>query len=406
MRILGRTSLALVGPVVAACLGGCAHATPIGVLLGVDPTVAVTFTSLTPSLLRGGIQDDGNAKDVSVKYRVAFKPSAGNVLPGLRKRLRMQGKADGSQASYATEIAVSGSITSEVRVAADGLTGFVDGQTLGFLERRFLEPGGADLRLEAVWDAGIDGFAVIARVNGAPTGGTLHFPSAREVRLVLDQPAGQAGVTFQAQQFLTPNVGPGDGGPLLDLAEYVLGGADLTSSFGIGVSGLDPKAALWFAQFLMKLGPDAATGPVETQATAQLLNGYLAFLQGTDITAADRPHDLLALRDLAAQAEASLDGGGNPAWQVLDDAVGAGTLLPTTKAAPVVKKIKAALAAATKAKARLDDLIAAGATSGHPVKELFHAGRNSLGVAIALLNGFMSSSPAALEKTVEVEITL
>lgn len=360
------------------------------------PTFVLTFDSLSTKTLPARIEDDGDTKDVLVKDRVGFKPGKG-LDPGLAKRLRMKSKRDDGQACVAHEVQMTGPVSAQVVVAVDSTEGLVDGQSLAFLERR---PVGAGLpdRVEAVWNAGIDGFTVRARVDGELAGDTLDLPGYREARLFItllgDGFALQAGGVDPPAQ-ATPGDAPG-----ATLAGGTFAPGEDTAAYALGAEGLGTKASFWFAQFRLEF-PYCDTGEVETDVTLKLALA-LDWVDEAEfwLDAAPTLQTTQAVYN-AINAASFLNG---DAWELLIAANEADTLLPTTNGPKAEATVKSAQGLLVPASQKLFTLLQAGGTSPLSVKSHVIAARKKLGTALALVNGFKSSSNGKLLSTVEFSV--
>ncbi len=401
MRKFGRVALRVVGPVLCCLLGDCPCASkpPFGDSLGVGPTFVLTFQEFNTNVAPGGLDDDGDAKDVTVKSRASFKPSKGSDV-GLNKRMKLKGKLDDGQAAVATEVEMTGNVTARLRVAVDALDGLVDGVTLGFLERRAV-PDGPVKRVEALWNAGIDGFTLRAVDNGLPAGTTLDLPGAREAVLqVID-----TGANF----LLAAGEPTGDGldelDPQADLAVVAQEPATESAVFAFGAEGLGKKASLWFAQFTLEFGSDVAAGPLETQIGTSLVQAQqdledaeeLIELGATGEAAVLSMYNLLNSVVLELN---SIDG----AWNVLLAALEQGTLQPSTQGVEAEKNIKGALGLVFPASQDMFEAIQSGGTSIKPVKSHVLVGLKKVELAIAQIAGFKSNSHGKLEKALDFSI--
>lgn len=360
------------------------------------PTFVLTFDSLSVKTLPARIEDDGDTKDVLVKDRVGFKPGKG-LDPGLAKRLRMKSKADGGSACLRHEVEMTGPVSAQVVVALDSTEGLVDGESLAFLERA---PAGGGLpdRVEAVWNAAIDGLTVRARLDGELAGDTLDLPGYREARLFITILGD--GFVLQAGGIDPPaRAAPGDA-PGATLAGATLGPGEDTATFALGASGLGTKGSFWFAHFRLDF-PFCDSGPVETEVTVKLALALdwvdeAEFWLGQEPT----PQTTQAVYD-AINAASFLNG---DAWDLLIAANGAGTLLPTTNGLKAEATAKSAQGLLIPASQKLFAVISAGGTSPLSVKSHVLAAKKKLSTALALVNGFKSGSNGKLLGTVEFSV--
>ena len=354
------------------------------------PVITIRMTSLDVKTVPGAIADDGDSKDVLVKDRVKFKPSAGSG-DGLEKRLRMKSKKDGGQAALGSQVQMTGDVTGRGTVAVDSVDGLVDGQSLGFLERVPVGGGLAD-RIEATWSTDLDGFRAQAFVDGVATDPPLDFPGLHAVELIfwdvgsdLVLQAGGAG---------------GVGGTLTDIPQV---GDDDTAVYAMGVEGLGPKGAIWFADFKLQFSLPMASTPVETSITGYLTAAWLSLDDTEDFLDAVNPQAVtLVYDDLNAAADAlSISSGGLYAIQ---QALSAGTLAPTSQGLAAEKSVKHALASVIATSTKLNAMIQAGATSPKPVKQAVLAARDAVELALAQINGFKAKTHGKLDNTVEITV--
>lgn len=364
-----------------------------------NPTVSLTFRSLDPKVVPSRADDDGDSKDVSIGNGRRFKTSKESET-GLDKRLLMRSKKDGGAASLAAQVAMTGDVTAQVRVAASSTAGLVDGETLGFLERR---PASGDpvQRVEAVWNFGIDGFTVRAAVGGVPMGTTLDLPGAREVILfILDMGPTLALQGAEATGDRIDDFSPG--GTLHFAAQQE---TDTAGVFAVGAEGLGKKANLWFAHVNLEFGFDAGTGPGEAGVSCFLFTAREALRDALDLLEGPEPHNLGTLStfiDVAATSVGPEDVSG--AWMILQDGLDADTLLPETDGMAALDPIKSARALTVKATTKLTDLNAAGAASGRPLKATLVRALQDAELALGLINGFRTKSSKKLGQAVDLSI--
>jgi hypothetical protein len=385
-------------PFLAAALAGCSHAP--AAILGLGPTFVLTFHDLSASLVPGAVEDDGDVKDVAIKGRASFKPSKGSDA-GLDKRMKLKSKVDGGEASVASQVEMTGDVTSRLRVAVDSLDGLVDGVTLGFLERR--AGGGASVkRLEAVWNAAIDGFTVRAFDNGLPAGATLDLPSAREAVLAIVDDG--ADFVLHAGEPTGDSITDLD--PQADLATMAQEPSTEGGVFAFGAEGLGQKATIWLAQLTLEFGTGIAIGPAETELGDKLIAArqYLVQAQQLLDDGATGAGAVQTMYTLLFNAGLKLENSPTGAMGMLAAALENGTLAPSTQGLAAFKNTKTAAGWVIPAAFDMFDVMQSGGTSIKPVKSHVAVGLKKTELAIAQVAGFKSSSHGKLEKTLEFTI--
>jgi len=390
----------VVVPLLAVLLGGCPDGAPITEVFGVGPTFVLTFHDLGGPALPDDLEDDGDAKDIAVKSRASFKPSKGSEA-GLDKRMKLKSKADGGEAAVVTEVEMTGNVTSRLRVAVDSLEGLVDDVTLGFLERR-AAGGGPIQRLEAVWNADIDGFTIRAFDGGLPAGPAVDLPAAREAVLAI--------VDVGTDFVLHAGEPTGDSitvlDPEADLATVPQAPDTEAAVFAFGAEGLDKKGTIWLAQFTLEFGADIAVGPVETEIGNKLIAAqqYLEDAQELLDANASGAGAVQTMGNLLFNAGLKLEDSPTGAMGMLAAAVEAGTLAPSTQGAAAFKSTKTATGWVIPAAVDMINAGLAGGTSIKPVKSHVAVGLKKTELAIAQLAGFKSNSHGKLEKTLDFSI--
>lgn len=360
---------------------------------GLAPTFVLTFESLSTKTLPAQVEDDGDGKDVLVKDRVKFKgDSASTDEPD--KRLRLKSKKAGGEACIASEVEFTGDMTARVRVAVDSVEGLVDGQSLGFLLRRPAGGGPAD-GLEAVWTEGLDGLTVRAIVDDVVTGDPLEMPGYRDASLIIWDIGDD--LLLQA----AGNGAPGSMPPSGTLASAPQDGGDENATFAFGARGLDPLGTFWFSDFRIEFGLGANPGKVETDVTAYLALAHLAIEDAEFwLTAAPSQQSMDAVY---YSVNAAADWNGS-AWQSVLQALDADTLLPTTDGETLQKIVKSAQGLLIPASQDLFKLIQKGGVDASPVKGHMKSAKKKVEVALALANGFKSSSHGKVLKAMSFSI--
>lgn len=383
MRRLSR-SVPLVCVLLAACHAGSCD---------VSGTLVITVKDLDPHLSPSASIDDGNGKDVVLKTRAAFKPSKGGSAQ-LSKRLRIRSKTDGGGGGLASEVELTGDISSQVRVAVDSVAGLVDGASLGFLERQPAVDAPVT-RVEAVWNAGQDGFTARALVDGAPVGTTLDLPGAHEVFLWIED----TGTDLLLRAGEATGETLADVGTSATLHTQSQDPGDTTASYRLGAAGLGQKATLWLAQFTLRVGDDGETGPVELAASVQLATSWYWLGVSLD-TIETTPNNVISLLSTVGSAFTPLF----EEESALADGLAADTLLPTTNAQAALDGSLDARIQLTAAIAKLDALALVGATDGSMIKSRLQKARDAVEIALACVHGFKKSGHAKLANTVDVSV--
>ncbi len=379
-----------------SCLDCCFDGTPCdgpSPADGLSPTFVLTFESLSTKTLPAAVEDDGDAKDVLLKDRVKFKgDSASTDEPD--KRLRLKSKKAGGEACMASQVEFTGDMTAKVRVAVDSVEGLVDGQSLGFLLRRPVGGGPAD-GLEAVWSEGLDGLTVRAIVDDVVTGDPLEMPGYRDASLIIWDTGSD--LLLQA----AGNGVPGSTPPSGTLASAPQVGNDENATFAFGASGLDPLGTFWFSDFRIEFGLGANPGKVETDVTAYLALAQLAIEDAEFwLTAAPSQQTMDAVY-YSVNSAATWNGS---AWGTVQQAIAEGTLLPTTDGVTSEKTIKSAQGLLIPASQDLFALIQKGVVNAAPVKGHVKSAKKKVEVALALINGFKSTSHGKVEKAMTFSI--
>jgi len=339
------------------------------------PTFVLTLTSLNPKSLPMTLADDGDSKDVSIKDRVKFKPTAGGEQ-GLERRLRLKAKKTGGDAALGLDLQTHGNISASLRVAVDDTTGLLDGESLAFFERR-AQDGSPPLRVEAVWSAGLDGLLLRGVIGGTPVGEPVELPGEREADLF---------ITDVGTSISLSAGGSGLGG-LFGTFDQSGGEAD-TAEWGYGVQGLGPSGAFWFAHLRFDWGPgDVTTGPVETDALISAFYCWRALLNAQQLLEDPPPHNLFALQSYLFSATIITS-----AWNTLQAGLDADTLLPSTEGPKVTALAKSTAGWVVPAFQDVSDLIEKDATSGASVKGHVKVALDKVELLMAQLNGFKSKS--------------
>lgn len=386
-----RLGTALLAAGLAACAGSFADD-----ILGLGPTFVLSFKDLGPSVVPNAIEDDGDGKDVVIKSRATYKPGKGSEA-GLNKRMKLKSKADGGEASVATEIEMTGNVSARLRVAVTTLDGLVDGVTLGFLERR-AAGGGPVQRIEAVWNAGLDGFTIRGLDDGTPAGTPFDLFPAHEVVIGI--------MDIGDELELNAGIAAGDDiedlDPDLDVAALEQPPGTESATFAFGAQGLDKKAILWIGQFTLDFGTDIAAGEVETGIGIQLINAQQALEDAQQLLDAGASGQVAvaSMFNLLDNASNNL---GN-AWDALQAAVAGGTLAPWTQGEDAEKNAKTALGWVLPASQDMFEEMQRGNVSIKKVKSHVAVGLKKTELAIAQVAGFKSNSHGKLEKTLDFSI--
>jgi len=354
------------------------------------PDFRLTITSLNPKTVPVRIEDDGNLKDVVVKDRTSYKPGKG-LGTGLEKRLRFKSKVDGGASLMALAMETTGDISARILLAADSVVGLVDGASLGFFERR--SEGHPTLRIEAVWNAGIDGLTLRALADGVPLDSDLDAPMAHEATLLFSD-TGNA---------IVPQVIVADVTHVLGNHDQTGEGSD-TATWALGVQDLGPKGTLWFTNLRFEWPYGAVdTGPVETIVLTQAFAAWSDLQYAADLVSLPPPHDMNLLNNLLFSIGSSLGAGGGT-YGIVQNAVDNGTLLPSNDADATLKAAKDAAGWAIPTSNDLQALIMKGATSAASLKKHIATTIDKAELLMGLLNGFKSTSHGKLEQAAVLEV--
>lgn len=345
--------------------------------------------TLKSSTVALGMEDDADGKDTSVLDRLKYKPSKGSE-EGLDKRFGFRAKKDGAKATVLTERDAEGDGDVFVRVAVDSDRGLVSGTSLGFLEFRPAD-GGAVSRVEAVWEAELDGFSLRARVDGELMGSSVPFAATHELFLIVSVSSGS--VTLFAADALGD--GPRDQGPWQSLG----GPGELPPAaawrVGLGVEGLQRKGVISFAQLTF-----ASRGAAPGEAESSVLFPLVSALEWTSTLehlstfggSGDPGFFLftaLFAADLLDQALVELENQGT-----------AGSLDPDTSAKSVKASLLKARGLLNKVAAKAGSLQDHGNDMTSVLHPLCKKAHDQAHLAAAQLLGFRQRSPGKLAKSI------
>ncbi len=388
----------------AACLAlalivpfpGCAVAGDGGL------PVELVFMSLNKKTVPIAQEIDEDPKDVSFKDRQKFKPSKGSET-GLDRRFRMQAKKDGAAGAMVFERPATGDLTAWIRVTVDQLTGLDDDASLAFFEMRSLgaADAGGPWRLEAIWDADIDGFNV-----SSPLGGdVLAFPGVHELFLVIEDDGTDINL-FAADVVAETYNGFGIWQPVHSVTNSR---PDDPFTVAFGVEGLLKKARIYFAQLVLsvaKIQPGITETLIGEELFLVLNNLYFAqnFMQAR--TLSTEFVDLNLSPAVASAGFVFLQS----ALNMLDDAEGGadGTapLDPSTDTARVRKGLEKAFIKINQAVNKMEAAVNKAGEGGHvntkPLRKVIDQSVDAVETATAQLFGYKQKSPKKLDKTAEV----
>jgi hypothetical protein len=355
--------------------------------------MVITIKDLDPKLGPSAPIVDGATKDVVIQTRAAFKPSKGGSAQ-VARRLRIKSKTETGAGGLASGVQMAGDVTARVRVAVDSLVGLVDGASLGYLERQPIGAG-STTRVEAVWNADIDGFTAQAITDGTPTGTPFDLPGAHEVVLwIVD-----SGPNLQLEASVATGDGLSDVGPSNVLDTVPQDVADTAGTFSVGAEALGRKGSVWLAQFTLLLGDDAATGEVELPASVALATSWYWLGQSLDVIDTNPDNVNILLSTLGSAFTPLFD-----EEAALQQGQTDGTLLPTTNAKEALHSSLDARIQLTAAILVLDKLAEKGKTDGSAIRPQLEKARDFVEVALACVHGFKKSGHSKLAKTVDVSI--
>jgi hypothetical protein len=288
----------------------------------------------------------------------------------------------------AGEIQMTGDVTASVLVSVDSLAGLVDGLSLACFERRSAGEG-PDLRIEAAWNEGIDGFTVRGLLDGKALDEPVDVPGDHEVLLQFID-SGDTIVLLVVPERLGQVLG-----------EHVQDGSSETAVFALGAAGLGKGAAFWFADLTLVVGGNFSSGPVETEAAARLAVALFSLDAANELLDPPPPHLVGGIyNDVVAaliQVEAAV--------MVLGAAVEAGTFLPTTDGQKAYDKALHAYGIVSPAVDTLNDIVFFNPSDdATQVKKPLLTARKDVELALALLAGFKSKSHKKLLNSVEVDV--
>ncbi|GJM21995.1 MAG: hypothetical protein DHS20C15_19100 [Planctomycetota bacterium] len=239
---------------------------------GDDPTLTVLIERIDLKIMPLGVDDDENPKDVTLKSRRKFKPSKGSDA-GLDRRFRMLGKTDESSACLSGHVDFTTPANASMRLAIDTSSGLVDGESLAFLERRVSAPEEGEpgvVRVEAVWNEGINGLTLRARVDGDLMGDTADYADTTEVFVQIVH-TGVNSYTVAGDLYNSF----GDGTSLINGLPAPAGG----HRFAFGVEQLGKKGRFWFTQLAVEVSTSylgGAEAALAYLAGAMIINVDLA----------------------------------------------------------------------------------------------------------------------------------
>ncbi len=363
-------------------------------------TFVLSFKNLSGALLPTAVEPDANGKDVVIATKAAFKPSKGSEI-GLNKRLRLKSKVDGGAAVMATEVQMHGNVTARLRLAITSTVGLADDTTLGFLERRAAGRGPVQ-RLEAVWNAGLDGFTLRAVDDGTPTGTTLDLPGAREVVLSIED----AGASFELHggepvgeslMLLSPEA---------ELATLAQAPDTETAAFAFGAEGLGKKGTLYLGQFTLEFGADIGAGESETEIGTALVMAWQSLDAAQDLLDQDAsgPGAVQSMYVLLDDAANHLGFGPSGATGLAQAAVAGGSFDPWTQGEDAAKNILTALGWVFPASQDMFEELQDGGSNIQKVQSHVTVGLKRTELAIAQLAGFKSNSHGKLEKVMDFDL--
>jgi hypothetical protein len=292
---------------------------------------SVTIQNLDPKFTPAEVQADDNKKDVSVKGRRTYKPAkkSDNDYDPV-KRLLLKAKKDGGAATIGASFEHVGDSSASMLMSIDKTKGLVDGQTLGFLD--VIHTLGEDLvphRVQAVWNAGIDGFTVSAVADGVGAGSIEEFPGARELRLGVEQFGTDLTLTIEEPG---DDFDPGFFGPI-PILQTTLPEEGLTYCGTFGAEGLNRKAQMYWVDLRINADPG---GSNMTSGELQLISQ----IQGAGLFSGNAeifsdPHGFLNNLDFAKDYAGFAVFAWNAAQIQLDALIADGTL--TGKKAKLLK---------------------------------------------------------------------
>jgi len=359
---------------------------PLGALV---PDLHVELLSISSKTIPGALEDDGDLKDVKLSDRSSFKPSKG-AESGIDKRLRMKSTRDAGAACFVSERETMGNASSRVRVAFDSLKGLVDGQSLGFLERRPVQPSEEPvLRIEAIYKLGIDGFGIRYREDGVQLGADEDLPGAHDVQLFLND----LGSSIVAEGARATGEGLDDFSDTITFPAHDQTGGDEASVVAFGSSGLGKSGALYFDQFVLSFDDDVHSGAVEGEIMGKLAFAWLNLKLAISYV----PDGLASKQTLIGICF----GSSTPLFEA-ENLLNAGndnrTLEPTTDFAEVHEDFWEALSSINDA----FNILTAEGVSEKDFKKVGKSLEHALGeveLAIGHVNGLKVSSHSKLEKT-------
>ena len=284
---------------------------------------SVVIHNLDPKRLPVEVEADDDDKDMAVKGRRKFKPAKGSEDGTPYQRLQIRAKRDEASVCLLGSFSGSGDSYISERMSIDATTGLVDGTSLGFMEVRHGTGDAEDIhRVEAVWDAGLDGFTVGARENGAPIGASVHYAGARELRFFVEQAGAQLDLLVAI-----PGTGPYDHGDQTLVSTSDLGTTGLPCRGAFGAEGLSRKASMYFVDLLCDGSVDALD-LTQAELSLSALLQWAGTASGNCETFAD-PADFFPNLVLAQQWAGVASLAYAAAQSQLDDALADGDIVGT-----------------------------------------------------------------------------
>ncbi|RKY21311.1 MAG: hypothetical protein DRQ55_04830 [Planctomycetota bacterium] len=349
---------------------------------------SVTLNNLDPKRMPVELELDDDSKDIKVKGNRRFRPAKKEAGNGPKRQLQLRAKRPDAEACVAGSFKGSGSSSSRVRMSIDLTTGLVDGQSRGFLEIRHGDGVGLVVyRVEAVWNAAIDGFSVRARRDGQAVGSTHDLKGAHQLLLFARQSDADFSLSAAVAGF-----DEGSWDDEVQVYNTLLDDEAANYCGAFGAAGLDKKGSIYFANLALD-GDPQRLGLTDAEKQLAFNLQYAGTACGNCEVFAD-PHDfmtnIILARDWAVAGEFAWASAQTLLKGLIEDGTIAGKRAKRMKLS--VRRGVAFSKRAAKLAQKLVDKGKGPGDSSAPLEHLGQWGRNLGDLATAQITGFNSSS--------------
>ena len=391
-RLLNASLLTCLAPVVAGC---CLFVDGLpcgGDSEGVSVEVDLEFKSLDGDRLPLELAVDGDSRDVKRKDRARYRPARG-ASGEQPKRYKMTARRDGASASESFVQRQQGDCAAWVRVSMHKLRGLEDGLSSAFLSRQS-DASGPTFRVEAVWNAAINGLTARVRQDGRLVGDQVDFPGQPAVFLHLASVGSR--LMLSAAE---PSSGDYDGFGAPSLLQTAVGSDQEIYRLGFGVDGLSKQGTFYFSNFTVRINSAPGAGDEKLVAipVALALQNCFSVQRHLEYPGLQ---DLEYLRSLVVSARYYIE---DQAGRTLDDAMAGDGLESTTNVAAIRKSFQTAARQLNSVDEQLAHLIQGGATHGKPALKKLVGATRTVEVALGQLFGYQRKSFRTLKRTVNLQ---